>query len=794
MLDKNEIKYPKFLAEANSLLRDGRFDEAIVIYELIISHHPFLYKTISYNINFARRKIAKSGQSSTVKIQLVCPDFLDRYYFDLIQEHELFHPSWYLSKYGQKYDITYNPLEHYLLVGVKSGLNPSIKFDTDFYLNTYQDVKLSGENPFLHYVTQGIVEGRNPLPQTQSEYEAKYIVKESVYVPRLSSNFQSIETAVRVIAFYLPQFHPIPENNEWWGDGFTEWTNVRPAKPQFENHYQPHIPDNTLGYYDLLDGVTQAKQVELAKQYGVNGFCFYIYWFSGHRLLEKPVENYLNNKTLDLPFCVCWANENWSRRWDGLDHDILMQQYYSPQDDINFISSISKYFLDSRYIRINGRPLLLVYRPNLFPDMKKTSDRWRQWCVENGIGNIYLAYPQSFECVNPVEYGFDAACEFPPNNSSPPNITNKVVPKCIDFKSEVYDWRIFVDRSEAYKNFEYTLFRGVVPSWDNTARKKNKGIVFQNSSPLLFEQWLINAFTNTKLNIINQDERIVFVNAWNEWAEGAHLEPDSLYGFAWLNAIRNAHIKSNEIDSIRIALVVHVFYLDVFSQMIDRIKKINMSGIKLFVTTNSLISNEVHRLLLILGIDFHIEIYNNHGRDVLPFLKVSKIIIDQGYDFIIKTHTKKSTHRNDGDIWRESIFNELFCEQFIKNAVISMELNNNVGIVSPTDQIVPMHYYWGSNADTVTNLSSRIGVTNSELDKLTFVAGTMFIARSSVIKGVLDIGLMDNDFEVEEGQIDGTMAHAIERFFGVMCYHKNMQIIAMGSGRVNLSFSHADIG
>src|SRR5690606_3682300 len=189
----------------------------------------------------------------------------------------------------------------------------------------------------------------------------------------------------------------------------------------------------------------------------------------------------------DFPFCVCWANENWSRRWDGLDQDLLMVQNYSNEDDIAFISNIAKYLRDPRYITIDGKPLLLVYRPNLFPDMKATTKRWRDWCRENGIGEIYLAYPQSFECVSPIEYDFDAAVEFPPNNSNPPLITSFVEPVVDDFKTTVFDWRVFVERSENYIDPGYKLFRSATPSWDNTARKKNKGTVFHNSCPQLFQ-------------------------------------------------------------------------------------------------------------------------------------------------------------------------------------------------------------------------------------------------------------------------------------------------------------------
>ncbi len=380
-------------------------------------------------------------------------------------------------------------------------------------------------------------------PGPAPDYLPRYTPSKPQYVPRLPLDTPPVEKAVKVIAFYLPQFHAIPENDAWWGKGFTEWTNVRHATPQFEGHYQPHVPDDFLGYYNLLDRRTQKKQIALARQYGIEGFCFYLYWFSGKRLLEKPVDNYLNDPTLDLPFCVCWANENWSRRWDGLDSDLLMTQHYSKQDDIDFIANAAKYLRDARYIRVNGKPLLLVYRPNLVPSMRDTALRWRKWCRENGIGDIYLAYPQSFERVDPAEYGFDAAIEFPPNKSEPPNITQKVNSKIAGFQSKVYDWRVFLDRSDAYQDPDYTLFRGATPSWDNTARKKNKGegTIFHNNCPTLFEKWLTNAFADTRRRQKNPDEQIVFINAWNEWAEGAHLEPDQRYGYAWLEALRRAH-------------------------------------------------------------------------------------------------------------------------------------------------------------------------------------------------------------------------------------------------------------
>ncbi len=365
--------------------------------------------------------------------------------------------------------------------------------------------------------------------------------------------------SIRLIAFYLPQFHQIPENDAWWGEGFTEWTNVKAAKPQFKGHYQPHVPGE-LGYYDLTNALeTQRRQVELARLYGLGGFCFYFYWFGGKRLLEAPVLQYLENEELDFPFCLCWANENWSRCWDGLDHEILISQNHSPEDDLVFIEYTARYFRDSRYIRVQGKPLLIVYRPGLLPSAKSTANRWRQWCRNHGIGEIYLAYTQSFEMVNPKKYGFDAAIEFPPNLAGIPPLTaceKKLFHR--DFTGTIYDLGEIAKRSNHYTHPDYTLFRSVCPSWDNTARRGKAATIFVNDSPASYQQWLSNAAIDTAGRFKQKDSSLVFVNAWNEWAEGTHLEPDQTNGYAYLQATRDALAQADAyLGRRRILLVAH---------------------------------------------------------------------------------------------------------------------------------------------------------------------------------------------------------------------------------------------
>ncbi|MFZ6672737.1 glycoside hydrolase family 99-like domain-containing protein [Undibacterium sp. Xuan67W] len=594
----------------------------------------------------------------------------------------------------------------------------------------------------------------------------------ATYVPLLEAEpLQNKQ--VKLICFYLPQFHAIPQNNEWWGDGFTEWTNVKPAQPQFKNHYQPHIPGE-LGYYDLLDTSVQRRQIELAKLYGIEGFCFYFYWFGGTRLLEKPIENYLHDRSLDLPFCLCWANENWSRRWDGLDQEMLIQQKHSPEDDIAFIAHVAQYMRDERYIRVNGKPLLIVYRPGLLPSPKETVARWRTWCRENGIGEIYLAYTQSFESLDPSEYDFDAAIEFPPNNAGLPNVTNLVQPLSQNFQAQVYDWSSFIERSEKYKPPGYQLFRSVCPSWDNTARRKNKGSILINSEPVLFQKWLSNAIKYTCDTQTKRDERLVFVNAWNEWAEGAHLEPDQRYGYAFLEAARMAQVtnilRSERVRinrTIPIAIVVHAYYEEIFDEILSYANKLTSVAYKLYITAPNEIVDSVREKLFINGQPFLLESVENRGRDVLPFLNILPHVINNGHEILIKVHTKKSLHREDGYLWRKELYDELISENAVNEMLNYFDTNPDAGLYGPKNHVVPMSYYWGANASKVNRLAKRLGIQPKIVEKQNFIAGTMFAARVNALQPLLNLSISDDDFEAESGQIDGTLAHAIERIISI---------------------------
>ncbi len=346
---------------------------------------------------------------------------------------------------------------------------------------------------------------------------------------------------VRLIAFYLPQFHPIPENDRWWGEGFTEWTNVRRARPNFVGHHQPHLPGD-LGFYDLRDENVMVEQAEMAKRYGLHGFCFYYYWFGGKRLLEMPLERMLETGEPDIPFCLCWANENWTRRWDGREDQVLIGQNHSDEDDTAVIRDLMRYMRHPNYIRISGKPLLLVYRVSLFPNIRRTTEIWRDLCRKEGIGEIYLAMVESFghavEDVLPAEYGFDASVEFPPHQMAiPTELPGKLLNP--HYRGTVSDYREVALRYVKKELPGHTRFRTVMPGWDNTARNQDNSYIFLHSSPGAYQAWL-EAVLDLTLEQNFGDERIVFISAWNEWAEGNHLEPDQRFGYGFLEATRNA--------------------------------------------------------------------------------------------------------------------------------------------------------------------------------------------------------------------------------------------------------------
>lgn len=364
-------------------------------------------------------------------------------------------------------------------------------------------------------------------------------VNEKIEIPAGMNEISS--EAPRPIAFYLPQFHPIPENDKHWGKGFTEWRNVAKATSFYDGQYQPRLPGE-LGHYDLRVPEVMEQQAALARAYGLFGFCYYLYWFQGKRLLNTPVDRMLRSKKPDFPFCFCWANENWNRRWDGHDEEVLIAQEHSPQDDLNFIRHLFPAFDDPRYIRVNGKPLLLVYRTELFPNPLKTSETWRSEARKAGFKDIYLVRCEGFDpWTNPGTIGFDASYEVPtftlPNELLYDRIHELNV--SLKFKGRIFDYKKIVQFCSDREDVSYKRYKAAMLAWDNTPRHGDRAVIFHGATPELYGQWLKSNLQWTARRF-EGEESLVFINAWNEWAEGSYLEPDLKFGRGFLEATRDA--------------------------------------------------------------------------------------------------------------------------------------------------------------------------------------------------------------------------------------------------------------
>ncbi|WP_426483864.1 glycosyltransferase WbsX family protein [Flavobacterium sp. 2] len=361
---------------------------------------------------------------------------------------------------------------------------------------------------------------------------------------------------IKPIAIHLPQFHPILENDLWWGKGFTEWTNVTKAQPRFAGHYQPHLPAD-LGFYDLRLEEARLAQEALAKQYGVYGFCYYHYWFNGKRIMHEPIDRKMKNPKEDFPFMFCWANENWTRAWDGSINDVLLQQNYSAEDDREHIKFLLSFFKDERYIRVNNKPFFIFYKPDLFPDMASTIAIFREEAKKENI-ELYLGCFErwiGWDKEKMSTFDFDAVIEFQPLSRSMSKFSNRLenrkqtIVKRIENKLRkkfglkqkikknkdvVVDYKQFIDFD--LQNCIQGVYPGVTPMWDNSSRRVGQNAtILKNSTPELFKYWYKNK--TAARNFEGLDDSFIFINAWNEWAEGNHLEPCQKWGTSYLEAL-----------------------------------------------------------------------------------------------------------------------------------------------------------------------------------------------------------------------------------------------------------------
>ena len=577
---------------------------------------------------------------------------------------------------------------------------------------------------------------------------------------------------MKLIAYYLPQFHPIPENDAWWGRGFTEWTNVAKAAPVYAGHYQPKLPGE-LGFYDLRVVDVMRRQIELARLYGISAFCLHFYWFGGKRLLEGPLLSLLEHSDLDIQFCLCWANENWTRRWNGADQEVLIGQAHSPEDDVAMIRYLKKYFDDRRYLKIEGKPVLTVYRPGILPDAAATIARWRAEAAKMGFPGLYLVATNSFGFSDAKSIGFDALSEFPPHGAEKCAMDPRKVFPGTKFKGRIRSYANLMECYATEATDALAIWPGVAPAWDNTARVPTRSQIFHGSAPELFHKWLSKAIVRARQNPPSQ--RHVIINAWNEWAEGAYLEPDRRFGYAYLNACGSAishHLTAEEMVTellaetrkrfqaqSSLACVLHLYYPDMAEEFARSIKA--FGEVDVYITVPNDLSYDVaKRITEVFPKAFILEI-ENRGRDMLPFLTVFRAVQRANYRFVCKLHTKRSPHLPDGDQWRRQLVESLLSPA-AHESLNEAEQNQKIGIIVSKGSLCSLKdkYVRHHSVERMNRMAKRTGITLTF--KESFVAGSMFWFRPEALSIFSNLASVE-DFETELGQTDGTVAHALER-------------------------------
>jgi hypothetical protein len=489
--------------------------------------------------------------------------------------NEYFDSGFYLSLNEDVSSAGAPPLRHYIQQGWREGreINPNLSFVT--YRTVLASRNVAATEPLRHFLEVGVKEGDVVPAMTASEADKPPVTllaeleKNHNHGPQfeeklIGNDAAGLAAKARLFAFYLPQFYAFPENNAWWGNGFTEWRNVTRAVPRFEGHQQPQMPRD-LGFYDLRNVETMREQVRMARVSGVAGFCFYYYWFNGTRLLDRPLDMLLENKDIDIAFSLMWANENWTRRWDGLEHDVLMGQDYRESDDEALVADLARYFGDERYERVEGRPLFKIYRPGIIPNFATRLERWRELFRTRHNMDPLVLMVLGFGDNDPAIYGVDGAIEFPPHKIAAglplanPQL-NLIDP---EFSGHYFRYDDLVTSSLAVPAPAYDLIRTLVPAWDNEARKPSRGMGFIGSTPEKYENWLRQLVGFAQERPFRGKTPYVFVNAWNEWAEGAHLEPDLYHGVAYLNATYRAltGIRKVQEPGKNVLLVGHDAYL-----------------------------------------------------------------------------------------------------------------------------------------------------------------------------------------------------------------------------------------
>ena len=606
--------------------------------------------------------------------------------------------------------------------------------------------------------------------------------------------------AVRILAFFLPQFHRDAVNEQAWGPGFTEWRNVTKARPLFAAHQQPKLPAD-LGFYNLTSPQAWREQQELSSRYGIEGFVLYHYWFAGVCPLEASLQTLLAHPEINQRFCLCWANESWTRRWDGGDEEVILGQDYAGESPESLADYLLPFLSDSRCIREGDKPLYLIYRPDLLPDaadfLGRLRSRLQSVGIEISLGRVlsFRANPQ--DALGPL---FDFAVQFPVHGS------HRQVNPCIAMPPmrQVFDplkltqtalmhygaWAR--EQTRCYQQLladsagGIPVFPAVMPDFDNTARRGNRGgTLFMHRSGRAFFEWAQNVLNLVRrVNFVNQKRFVrqpfLFLCSWNEWAEGSVMEPSLQLGYHHLNELYRACVSTDQerediIQASRLghqrrhrdALIYHLYYPDLVkdaAQVFERCKK----DFDIYVSVSSLISaSHLHRLIAACGGHCVINEFPNCGYDIYPLFRIltdSELQVIDHYRWILKLHSKRSGHRNDAAQWSDALRDSL-CDLDLSS------IDPQVGMVMPEMSTLRVSDFIGSNRRELKVILGLLGVPAKALNNSHFAAGSMYLIRTDCFAAFHQQLPRIVELLGEEGyRIDGSYAHAMERCMQLLAY------------------------
>jgi len=620
---------------------------------------------------------------------------------------------------------------------------------------------------------------------------------------RAAHDFDPVRSCVQLVAYYLPQFHIIPENESSWGRGFTEWTNVTRAVPQFPGHYQPHLPSD-LGFYDLSNEETLERQAALARNYGISGFCIYYYWFGGKRLMERPLATLYRRKDIDIGFCLCWANETWSRRWDGSEDEILIPQIHTPETDERFIDEVVRYMDDPRYITIDGRPVLAIYRGELLVEPERTIARWREVALKRLGKDLFLLRAMTFKPMLQVP-GFDAAVQFPPHHLDIVDTRASRMPFRPDFSGRIYDYPALLPSiKRQLRDYDFPVVPTVMTAWDNTPRRASAGACFHGSTPAAYAAWLAEAAYFARQKPVGGSS-FVFINSWNEWGEGAHLEPDQKFGHAYLRATAEAlrPYCEQEVPSAGplpvaaipaagaarmsdTAVIVHASCRDALLSILKRLDGLGERDLFISISqgTEGLLMPAIARL----APRANVLVFAERGRDVRPFLHVLERIIDRDYPYFVKLRAERtavaangSAAGDDGvspllELCRAPAMRELF------------HADGRVGLLAPAGQVRSSTHDMGSSGNLAwlerLCRELRLGGVPRQFS---FVENN-FAGRVDALDRLTQVNRSGDRFEEDLGAGDGALASALERLIGVLLAVQQLSIapVSLADDRIAL--------